>query len=348
MTTNELKLRAGDWVEVRSKEEILRTLDRGGRLDGMPFMPEMFEFCGRKFQVQKRAHKSCDPDYRSRRIERAVHLETRCDGQAHGGCQAGCTFFWKEAWLRPASRNGNSPARPELINVQSTAGECTEKAVWDNVKAPGADGAETSYVCQTTQVQHEQPLKWWDLRQYLEDYWSGNINLRRLFTGMGYSAYYHLSQARGRLLESPLRWLYNVVRPLGPGIAWPRTPGVLPAGQSTPADDLNLQPGELVRVKSQEQILRTVNSKNLNRGMYWDAELVPYCGGTFRVLKRVTQVLDERTGKMQVMKTPAIILDSVVCGARYSDCRMFCPRATYAYWREIWLERVSPEGAAPK
>ena len=36
------KLIAGEWVEVRSKEEILRTLDGNGQLDGMPFMPEMF------------------------------------------------------------------------------------------------------------------------------------------------------------------------------------------------------------------------------------------------------------------------------------------------------------------
>jgi hypothetical protein len=45
------KLSIGDWVEVRSKEEILATLDSNGWLDGMPFMPEMLQYCGRKFQV---------------------------------------------------------------------------------------------------------------------------------------------------------------------------------------------------------------------------------------------------------------------------------------------------------
>ena len=54
------KLAAGDWVEVRSKEEILATLDANGRLDNLPFMPEMFEYCGRRFRVWKRAHKTCD------------------------------------------------------------------------------------------------------------------------------------------------------------------------------------------------------------------------------------------------------------------------------------------------
>jgi hypothetical protein len=77
--------------------------------------------------------------------------------------------------------------------------------------------------------------------------------------------------------------------------------------------------------------------------MYWDAEMVPYCGGTYRVLKRVTKIVDERTGKMQEMKTPCIVLDTVICQSRYSGCRMFCPRSIYSYWREIWLERVTPQ-----
>jgi hypothetical protein len=111
---------------------------------------------------------------------------------------------------------------------------------------------------------------------------------------------------------------------------------------ATPSLTLNLQPGELVRVKSHREILQTLNSEGKNRGMSWDAELVPYCGKTFRVLKRVTRILDEKTGEMQEMKNPCIILDSVVCEARYSHCRMFCPRSIYSYWREIWLERIAP------
>src|SRR5205823_5514963 len=52
--------RAGDWVEVKSAEEILATLDEQGRLDGLPFMPEMLQYCGKRLQVFKSAHKSCD------------------------------------------------------------------------------------------------------------------------------------------------------------------------------------------------------------------------------------------------------------------------------------------------
>src|ERR1700675_4810692 len=91
---------AGDWVEVRSMEEILRTLDRSGQLEGLPFMPEMLAFCGKRFRVAKRAHKTCDTVNQtgSRRMPSAVHLEgVRCTREAHGGCQAMCFIFWKEA-----------------------------------------------------------------------------------------------------------------------------------------------------------------------------------------------------------------------------------------------------------
>src|SRR2546430_16035113 len=122
MRTKTRKLSGGDWVEVRSKEEILTTLDSNGQLDGMPFMPEMFAFCGKRFQVYKRAHKTCDTVFpvRGRRVDRAVHLETRCGGQAHGGCQAGGLIFWKEAWLRPLRRKSPHDAR---ARVERCAGD---------------------------------------------------------------------------------------------------------------------------------------------------------------------------------------------------------------------------------
>src|SRR5262249_53320403 len=100
----EPRLHAGDWVEIRSREEILGTLDNQGQFDGMPFMPEMFAFCGKRFRVAKRAHKTCDTAYtfKGRKMRDAVHLEgLRCSGEAHGGCEAACLIFWKTTWLRP-------------------------------------------------------------------------------------------------------------------------------------------------------------------------------------------------------------------------------------------------------
>jgi hypothetical protein len=131
------RVRVGEMVEVRGKAEILATLDERGRLDGMPFMPEMFQYCGQPFPVYKRAHKTCDTvsgNSRGLTLEDSVHLDLRCAGKAHGGCQAGCLLFWKEAWLgdpsprhlprhrlpprrqRPARPLGSDPRAPNRLS----------------------------------------------------------------------------------------------------------------------------------------------------------------------------------------------------------------------------------------
>lgn len=343
------KLSVGDWVEVRSKEEVLRTLDRNGELDGMPFMPEMFAFCGKKFPVYKRAHKTCDTVVlgRGRRVDQAVHLDTRCDGQAHGGCQATCLFFWKEAWLKPIRDKAADAAEKDSgdIGTGSAAG-CTEADVWARTMCSDPVDGKPVYSCQATRLPDATtPLSRWDMRQYFEDYWSGNVSLWRVLCGLVYSIFYHISQA-GIGVGPPLEWLYDRLHVVFRGTLFPNKTGSIPEGQPTPTTALDLQPGELVRVKPHEEILKTLNVGRRNKGLGWDAEMVPYCGGTYTVLKRISRIINEKTGKMQEMKNPCIILDSVVCRARYAKCRMFCPRSIYPYWHEIWLERVGGPGGA--
>lgn len=328
-------------VEVRSKDEILRTLDKTGQLDGMPFMPQMFQYCGRRLRVAKRAHKTCDTinDFKGRRLEDAVHLEeVRCDGEAYGGCQAGCLVFWKTAWLkRPSDSNGERP--PASLPEVDRAGGCTEAGVLAGTQRPSR-GNGPVYVCQATQVlAATKLLPWWDLRQYVEDYASGNIGLGKLLRGFIYMGYRGLINL-GIGLGAPLRWLYDAFQKLWGGVPYPRKPGTIPKGTTTPTVDLHLQPGDLVRVKNHQAILDTIDESNRNRGLYFDAEMVPYCGEIHRVLKRVTRIVDEKTGEIREFKTPCIILEGAVCQSRYSECRLFCPRSIYAYWREIWVEKV--------
>jgi len=348
---NSIELRVGDWVEVRGKEEILRTLDKNGQLDGLPFMPEMFAFSGRRFRVYKRAHKTCDTvnDFKGRSMKDAVHLEgVRCNGQSHGGCDAECLIFWKTVWLR-RSADSVAPTGALLLTSEAcnesdnTSCECSETDVlFGAVRSGVEDSNGPLYVCQATQLPAATvPLPWWNFSQYIEDFTSGNVGLGRMARGFFYMFYKQCLINAGIGLGVPLRWLYDKVQGLRGGLPYPRRPGKLPIGESTPAERLDLQPDEWIRVKSYEAILATCDKELNNRGMKFDAEMVPYCGQTHRVLKRVTKIINEKTGKIQEIKTPAIILDSVICQARYSECRLFCPRSIYPYWREIWLERVN-------
>jgi hypothetical protein len=341
--TQPLKLHAGDWAEVRTKEEILQTLDNKGRLDGLPFMPEMFEYCGKRLRVFKRAHKTCDPSLGivGRGMDNTVHLENvRCDGGAHDGCEQGCLMFWKEAWLKRAE----TPVGEKAVNADSgqrLSDGCTEADVLVGTKAPAADGTDAwVYVCQATHLKYAtRPLPWWDLRQYLEDYTSGNVRPAQLFAALAYQAWHTLAEA-GVGCGALMRSAYDLFQRLRGGAPYPIRLGKVPKGAPTPAAQLNLKAGDIVRVKSFDKILETLNDTSKNRGMYYDPEMVPFSGRTFRVAKRVERIIDEKTGKMVQFKSDAIILENVVCEARYAKCRRFCPRSIYPYWREIWLEKV--------
>jgi len=69
-------------VEVRSLEEILATLDEHDRLENLPFMPEMLQYCREWFRVFKRADKTCNyiQGRSIRQIKDSAHFEgIRCE-----------------------------------------------------------------------------------------------------------------------------------------------------------------------------------------------------------------------------------------------------------------------------
>jgi hypothetical protein len=337
------RYRAGDWVEVKSKEEILATLDQQGSIDGMPFMPEMLRHCGKRIRVARTAHKTCDTVNQTggRRMREAVHLEgVRCDGSAHGGCQASCLIFWKDQWLRPASPNATSSA--------ATASSPTEDAGLAKHACSVRDGdTEPTYRCQATQLYAATtPLSPLNPFQYVADVRSGNVpagealkflflawlfNLRKL--GFGYRIAVALHEFAHRKL---------VGRPA------PYARGRVPAGTPTPLVVKDLQVGDLVEVKPHEEILETLNARNHNRGLSFDKEMVRYCGKRFRIGERVTRIVNEKTGKMMEFARPSYILEGAFCTSQYSERRMLCPRLITPYWREAWLNKVgAAEQPAP-
>jgi hypothetical protein len=330
-----LQLRVGEIVEVRSEAEILATLDENGELDGLPFMPEMLAWCGRRLRVDKLALKLCDTIEATgmHRMSDAVHLEnSRCDGQAHGGCQAGCSIYWKEAWLKRV------PAEESALDPETgPAPRCTLATLKAATRRPSdpATPGEERYACQATELLRAAPerIPSLDARQYLQDVRSGNAGalatIRTVCVGL-FNEYQGLSR---RFMPRRLR--------IRDGRRYPFIEGNL---NRTPVENLNLQPGELVRVKSKEEIVKTLDMHNANRGMSFDGEMVRYCGREARVLRRVEQIIDEKSGRMLHFKTPCVVLESVTCTGAY---HRQCPRAIYAYWREIWLERVD-EPSSPQ
>ncbi|UCE40558.1 MAG: hypothetical protein JSV17_14045 [Candidatus Aminicenantes bacterium] len=292
-------------VRVRTLKEILATLDEAGTLEGLPFMLEMVQYCGKRFRVSKRIERTCEEGEKGmRRIRNAVFLENlRCDGSTHGDCQKRCMLFWKDAWLTTSEdkeglSEGGSGHSQMLGDLPSTI----------------SDGR---YICQSTElVKATAPLAPINLMTFIHDIRSRTYSIPELIRGFSYAIF--------------LRLRYYLTR---------KPYGYISGEQAqTPSESLNLQPGEWVQVKTKEEIRETLDAQGMNRGLRFTIDLFPYCGGTHRVLGRMEKMIHEPTGKLIDVKD-TVILENSTC----KGCNTIwgsCPRENYNFWREIWLRRI--------
>ena len=321
------ELRVGDRVRVRSREDILRTLDDGARIDGLPFMPEMLQFAGQELKVDAVVHRTCDTVKTSgtsgttRGMNGTVHLAgARCDGSAHGGCQARCLLYWKQEWLEPADDAVSAPTSQPPQPAESVPGVLAQ-ATRSDADTP----ADPAYSCQATEllaatcfVSPRDPRIWVrDVRSRNASAWTAGKGVAMVL--------FNKWQSLSRRLPRVLR--------IRDGRSWP---WFLPSGERRREPSLDLQPGELVVVKSQEEIEATLDESGAVRGLRFSAEMLPYCGTQARVLARVDRIVDEKTGRMLRLRD-CIVLEDSWCGGVN---RLLCRRKIYAYWRESWLRRV--------
>jgi hypothetical protein len=312
-----LGLRPGELIEVRSLDEILKTLDGNGTLDGVPFMPEMVPYCGARARVFRRIDKLNDwiNSTGLKRMRDLVLLEDlRCDGSAHGGCQSNCHLRWREAWLRRTksvvsiTASDQPPPRPDLV------------ADLHRLAMRGDDAASGKrYVCQATELTAGgNPLRWGDPRHYARDLLTGNVRLGPFVVGVALACFNWVQQRRG-------------------GVVFPAY--AIGTSPTSPHGALGLQAGELVRVKSKRLIELTLNNRSRNRGLWFDREMLRFCGGQYRIRTRVERVIVEKTGELRLLTNPCILLEGVTAGGEYLG---FNPENEHIFWREIWLDRVTP------
>jgi hypothetical protein len=299
--TTEPALIPGAVVRIRSRDEIARTLDPRGTLDGLHFMPEMFRYCGRKFKVVKHPRTIFVEGKGVRCIKDTVILDkTTCNGEAHHGCQRQCVVLWKKAWLAPAHESDkHSITAPRkgiaLDRISDRVMPCQSAELY---KATSRHIASTEdfvqvYVCDA------RFRKWLPLKQ-----------ICTLLTWLIIKVKMMRKQSREKALHGK--------------------------AMRTPVISLTLRPGEIVRIKDIEEVRLTLDREGKNRGLAFTPEMVKYCGTKARVDKSVNRIIDEASGRMQRI-TNTVILKDVTCdGSRHAGC----PRRCLLLWREIWLERA--------
>jgi len=316
MTQTDVRLRPGDLVEVKNPEEILQTLDADGALDQLPFMPEMVEFCGKRFQVSKRILKTCyytektAAGFRKFRTDDVVLLDgLRCSGAAHDGCQKACTIFWREAWLRKV---GTAAAQE---NVNPTG---SEERLRTRLKT--STGPRT-YFCQASELlTATEPLS-------RQERFAGCLREVR----EGNCGVLEMAQRIAGWLFWKIRWRFRGEYAHG-------------SNKSTPVERLDLQSGECIEVKSMEAINQTLNEAGYNRGLLFFPDMRLLCGRQERVERRVEKIIVDGTGEMRQLQN-TVYLEGSHCGCVYALGG--CPRNEFSYWREIWLRRSAGTSSAP-
>jgi len=112
--------------------------------------------------------------------------------------------------------------------------------------------------------------------------------------------------------------------------------GTAKAVAAETAETLALQAGDLVEVKSIDEILSTLDHNRRNKGLLWMSGMRKYCGKRYRVYRPVKRIILESNGELRRLKN-TVLLEGVMC-----DGKAFggCDRSCFHFWREAWLRRV--------
>lgn len=105
-------------------------------------------------------------------------------------------------------------------------------------------------------------------------------------------------------------------------------------------ETLGLRPGEWVEVKSEAEILATLDANRKCRGLSFTEDMRSCLGKRYPVLKRVERIYLEEARQNRSLKN-TVILEGAHCSGAGFDCDRYC----YHFWREAWLRRV--DGPAP-
>jgi hypothetical protein len=98
---------------------------------------------------------------------------------------------------------------------------------------------------------------------------------------------------------------------------------------------LNLRPGEIVEVRSEDEIAATLDEKAALEGLLFMPMMGRYFRRRFEVLRRADKILIEGIGIRHVPN--AVILKGVTCNGGIEECRRTC----FPLWKEVWLKRIS-------
>lgn len=102
-------------------------------------------------------------------------------------------------------------------------------------------------------------------------------------------------------------------------------------------ESLHFEAGDLVEVRSIQEILTTLDNKSKLGGIAFTPQMTEFCGKTFTICKKVTRMILESTGELRTLKIPTVMLEGVVCNGKAHGG---CDRSCLYLWPEAWVKKT--------
>ncbi|MBZ5603671.1 MAG: hypothetical protein LAO79_15330 [Acidobacteriia bacterium] len=157
----------------------------------------------------------------------------------------------------------------------------------------------------------------------------------------------HKEPRQGSALSRPapyflFRRACYLLQTFGPAHTWRKLLGAMGgngngrAPQVDYAEEvLNLQPGDLVEVKSEAEIRATLDERGALRGLKLVDDMRRFCGRRVKVHKRMERMFLEESKQYRRLKN-TVLLEGSMC----EGIGIGCDRSCFFFWREAWLRRV--------
>lgn len=97
--------------------------------------------------------------------------------------------------------------------------------------------------------------------------------------------------------------------------------------------------GDMVRIRTREEIIATLNERNKLEGCFFMQEMFNYCGNQYKVIRKVDSFFDEASTEMKKARK-TYLLEGVHCSGKITGYVTKCDRYCYSFWKESWLEKI--------
>ena len=99
-----------------------------------------------------------------------------------------------------------------------------------------------------------------------------------------------------------------------------------------------IEVGDLVRVRSENEIKQTLNRLRKTRGCTFQKEMYNHCGKEYKVFKKVDHFFDEAMQEMRKCNN-VFLLEGSYCSGSTAYLRK-CARNCFYFWQISWLEKI--------